>query len=222
LLATLSPHQQAIVRFFANDSAGAVPLLTAEARENPTSETLFLLAMAYDENGLNKPEERARYEARLLKEYPESVYSCCLVSKQKLAKLRARTLQRIQTPMNDEQTGNLASETRQGGGPVAKLIRDYDSDDDGTLSIEEVELIFELEPGRLPDQPIPGSAGNSTLRAHRLTANSDLNRDGDLDASEITGAFRRASFFGPRPAGTSFMSPRRITMPPVQQPASKQ
>ncbi len=221
LLANLTPHQQAIVRFFANDSAEAVPLLAAEARENPTSETLFLLAMAHDENGLNKLDERARYEAWLLKDYPESVYTCCLVSKQKLAKLRARTLQRIQTPLNGEQTNNFVSVTQPGDSPVAKLIRDYDSDEDGRLSLEEAELILELEPGRLPNQSTPGSAGDPTKQAQRLTSNYDLNRDGSFDTSELTRALRDVPYFGARPAGASVMSPRRITMPPVQQPTSK-
>jgi len=85
LIAGLTPHQQAIARFFANDPAAAAPLLAAEAREDPSSETLFLLTMAHDENGLNQPDETARYAARLLKEYPESVYARYLVSKQKPA-----------------------------------------------------------------------------------------------------------------------------------------
>jgi hypothetical protein len=65
-----TPHQQAICRFFWGDDAAAVKLLLSDGKDALDSESLYLLARAYDANGLNQPDQANAYAEQLRREYP--------------------------------------------------------------------------------------------------------------------------------------------------------
>src|SRR5204863_3300135 len=81
-LKNLSAHQAALCHLLWGEPSRAAELLAAE-KLDLGSETLFLLAMANDGDGLNQPAQSNRYIGQLLTDYSDGVFAKYFLNRQK-------------------------------------------------------------------------------------------------------------------------------------------
>lgn len=219
LLNRLTPHQQAILRVLGAEPGAAVDLLLPEVTREPSSETLFLLALAYDAHGLKLDQVAERYLDQLLAEYPDSVYSACLVSKRKREQVRFTTQEHTQLSTHTSQPGpsTVLPGSDAGGPRTSNVVRDYDSNQDEKLNVTELAIALESEPSRINLQMVRSQIQSPLEVAQRLLRSLDSNRDGLLDSSELSNA-PKIPLPQPLPPWSGTPAPKAKTKTPGSKP----
>jgi hypothetical protein len=179
-LAGFSEAQRAVYDFFAGDDAAVIRRLTARAEDQLAPESLFLLALAFEETGQTGP--AGRLKQKLAADFSDSVYANYFAGEQRLVKVRALILRRIAADPAPPDTSARAIATW--------MIRTFDADGAGGLDEDELSIFFELEPEPASylvfnPQPLkPAEAAADFLRRN------DSNQDGRLEESELAWAVR--------------------------------
>ncbi len=187
----LSPGQEAVWRIFWGEPDRAIRLLSELINFDPNPESLFLLSLAHDPDGLNHPEEQRKFLQRLMEDFPESAFARYLSNKQKLSAIQARAAERRAAGAGPPGAAGFYGTNRLAVAAqrAAALLRDYDSDGDGKLSLAEMALAFENEPERLPISPVRFDPQNPLESTRRLANFWGAGGDGSLDSRVLQRAF---------------------------------
>jgi hypothetical protein len=166
----LTPRQQAMRALFRGESGPFVKLYGDKDPLSLDPETLFLLAKAYDELGLNQP-RRLELENLLIGQYPQNAFGFWQRQEQARRRIQEALPRRI-PPESEDIEGRLD-----------ELFSRYDVDGNGELSPLEIELLNEFEPDQLavrlmtgPSFPSPTPGQNFVMQYRRHDGNG-VNRE---------------------------------------------
>ncbi|HSM87625.1 MAG TPA: hypothetical protein VLT16_15825, partial [Candidatus Limnocylindrales bacterium] len=183
------PTAQGVLALFSGNAGRVRDLLEAIPETDLTAEQRFLLALAYDECGLNEPSNRLRNENALLQDFPASIYSRVL----KYEQIRRRVTGQpagpnsFATPASDTTNTTLTAALEF----ARKIVAAYDLNGDGALDQEELAVAARLEPRSLSLQDVPASAAdawllaNNTLMSCQIFAGANLALRGRVDANML-------------------------------------